>query len=268
MEEQLGAALVAFVFMTLFSLCMVLLGIIAIRNDRMTGHYFLAAAIFGMLGAATTPLAVWGWLPFTALTFHALELGVIIEATLFALALAYQMRSNQEKRLRAEHLARIDSLTSLYNRRGFMALAEPIWSTAVRNARPLILIMLDLDDFKKVNDQYGHDAGDQVLVETAHLLAKVCRTGDILSRWGGEEFMLLMPETNLEDACIFAERVRRSIEAQQITTTKGSILITASFGIAARDQHLCLEELINEVDGYLYKSKHSGRNRVSSTQDY
>jgi diguanylate cyclase (GGDEF)-like protein len=266
MGSQLGAALVAFVFMTLFALGMVLLGIITIRNDRVTGRYFLAAALCGMFGAATTPLAVWGWLPFTSLTFHALEFGVIIEATLLALALAYQMRHHQESSLRAEHLSRLDPLTGLYNRRGFLALVEPIWSLAVRNGRPLILIMLDIDYFKQVNDQHGHAAGDRVLVETADLLAKACRMGDILARWGGEEFILLLPETDLEQACLFAERVRQSIETRRLAIRPDTIAVTASFGVVERDQQFGLDELINEADKWLYRAKQSGRNRVSSAQ--
>jgi len=266
MGSQLGAALVAFSFMALFTLGMVLLGIITIRNGRVIGRYFLAAALCGMLGTASTTFAVWGWLPVTTMTYHALEYGVIIEATLLALALAYQMRLYQETIQRAKHLSRIDPLTGLYNRRGFFDMAEPIWSTAERKSRPLTLIMLDLDHFKQVNDQYGHATGDRVLIETAHLLSKACRMGDVLSRWGGEEFLLLLPETDLEQTSVFAERVRQSIEARRLSIRQGTIVVTASFGVVERNQHTSLEELINEADERLYEAKQSGRNRVSSVQ--
>jgi len=145
-------------------------------------------------------------------------------------------------------------------------MAEPIWSTAERKSRPLTLIMLDLDHFKQVNDQYGHATGDWVLIETAHLLSKACRMGDVLSRWGGEEFLLLLPETDLEQTSVFAERVRQSIEARRLSIRQGTIVVTASFGVVERNQHTSLEELINEADERLYEAKQSGRNRVSSVQ--
>lgn len=265
MGSQLGAALVAFSYTTLFTLGMVLLGIITARNGRVAGRYFLVAAVCGMLGAATTTLAVWGWLPFTALTYHAVEFGITLEATLFAQALAYQMRHYQQASLRAEHLSRHDSLTGLHNRRAFLELAVPIWNTAMRRGRPLSLIMLDIDHFKQVNDLHGHDAGDRALIETSHLLAQACRAGDILVRWGGEEFMLLLPETDLEQACALAERMRQSIEAQRLQIAQDTIALTASFGVAERDWQTRLEELISETDVYLYEAKQSGRNRVASS---
>lgn len=264
LDSQLDAALVAFSFAALFTLGMVLLGIITIRHGRMVGRYFIAAALCGMLGAASTTFSVWGWLPFTPLTYHGLEFGVISEATLLALALAYQMRYHQQASLLAEDLSRRDPLTGLYNRRGFFELAEPIWSTAERSCRPLILIMLDLDHFKQINDQHGHAAGDHVLVETAHMLTQVCRAGDILARWGGEEFILLLPETDLEQARAFAERVRQLIEALHLSVAQEKITVTASFGVVKRDRQLCLEELINNADEWLYKAKQSGRNKVYS----
>lgn len=262
--SQLGAARVAFSFLALFTLGMVLLGIITIRNGRAIGRYFLAAALCGMLGVASTAFSVWGWIPFTLMTYHAGEYGVLIEAILLALALAYQMRLHQQARQRSENLSRLDPLTGSYNRRGFLDLAEPSWSTAERSRRPLTLIILDIDHFKQVNDQHGHATGDRVLIEIAHLLAKACRTGDILSRWGGEEFLLLLPETDLEQARVFAERVRQSIEARRLSITQGTIGVTASFGIVESDRHASLYELINEADERLYEAKQSGRNRVCS----
>lgn len=262
--SQLGAALVAFSYTTLFTLAMVLLGIITVRNGRIAGRYFLAAALCGMLGAASTTLAVWGWLPFTRLTYHALEFGITLEATLFALALAYQMRHHQQASLHAENLARLDPLTGLHNRRSFFELAGPLWSTSERKGRPLSLILLDIDHFKQVNDQHGHDAGDRALIETARLLAQACRAGDILARWGGEEFMLLLPETDLAQACALAERMRQSIEARRLHITRDTIALTASFGVAERGDQARLEDLISDADLQLYEAKQKGRNRVCS----
>lgn len=263
MGNRQGVALVAFSFLSLFALGMVLLGILTVRHGRAAGRYFLAATLCGMLGTVSTTLAAWGWLPFTPISYHAVEFGMIIEATLLALALAYQMRQHQQASLRAELLAGLDPLTGLRNRRAFLERAGPVWSTAVRSARPLTLILLDIDHFKQVNDLHGHEAGDRALVAIAQHLSQACREGDILARWGGEEFIFLLPETDLAQACAFAERVRRSIEAQSLSVKQGSIVLTASFGVAEHTRQTRLEELINEADLEMYKAKQSGRNRVS-----
>lgn len=260
--SQLGAALVAFSYMTLFTLGMVSLGILTVQHGRPTGRYFLAAAIGGMLGTISTTLSVWGWLPFNTLTYHALEFGIALEATLLALALAYQMRHYQQSGLRAEHLARIDHLTSLHNRRAFFELSRPVWGMVERTHRPLSLIMTDLDYFKQVNDLHGHEAGDRALIAIAHLLSQACRNGDILARWGGEEFLLLLPETNLEQAEAFAERIRQSIEVLRLPITPGTLKLTASFGVVQHNQQTSIEELILEADQSLYAAKQKGRNTV------
>jgi len=114
-----------------------------------------------------------------------------------------------------------------------------------------------------VNDLHGHEAGDRALVAIAQHLSQACREGDILARWGGEEFIFLLPETDLAQACAFAERVRRSIEAQSLSVKQGSIVQTASFGVVEHTRQTRLEELINEADLEMYKAKESGRNRVS-----
>jgi diguanylate cyclase (GGDEF)-like protein len=264
LNSHLFAAIVSFSFTTLFTIIMVLLGILTVRHGRVAGRYFLLAALCGMAGTLGTALAVLGLIPFNPTTYHALEMGIILEATLFALALAYKMRNHQEVSLRSEQLARIDPLTSILNRRAFLELAEPLWSTAERNGRPLSLIMLDIDHFKQVNDQYGHNAGDQSLIIIAQLLTEACRNGDVLARWGGEEFILLLPETDLDQAYTFAQRIRRSIETYHQTINDDTLILTASFGVAQREiEQMQLNELINTADLRLYEAKQSGRNRVT-----
>ena len=260
-----GAAIVAFSFVSLFTLGMLWLGALAVRNGREVGRYFLAAALCGALGTATTTLAVLGWLPFTAGTYHAVEVGIIVEATLLALALAYQMRYHQRISRHAERLARLDPLTELHNRRAFLELAGMTWSSAERGGRPLSLIMMDIDHFKQINDQHGHEAGDQALVEIARLLERQKRTGDILARWGGEEFILLLPETDLEHAAAFAERIRLALSASRLRLAHGSVALATSFGVAERKSHSRLEDLISAADMELYAAKREGRNRVSSS---
>lgn len=264
--SHLGAAYVSFVFLSLFAFGMVALGVLTAGKGQVAGRYFLAAVLCGAIGATLTVLSVWGWLPFTVFTYHAVELGVILEATLLALALAYQVRQHQQASRISEKLARLDPLTGLLNRRACLALAGPGWSTAQRGDRPLSVIMLDIDHFKQINDQYGHDAGDRALVTIANLLSQQIRTGDILSRWGGEEFLLILPETDLAHACAFAERLRQSIAEIKLPLDHTGAVLTASLGVATRHGQRRLDELINAADVQLYDAKRQGRNRVSSAR--
>src|SRR6185437_11590894 len=133
------------------------------------------ASLISMAGALVTTLAVSGKLPFSALTFRAVEVGVMVEASIWALALGLRLRRQQEDRAHALELARHDPLTGLYNRRGFLEQALPVYSTSARNARPVAVMMLDIDHFKLVNDQHGHDAGDRTLVAVADQLRSACR---------------------------------------------------------------------------------------------
>ena len=261
-DSQAGAGIVAFSFVILFTLIMLALGVFTWRNGRSAGGYFLAAAITGVVGAATTALTVWGVIPFNMTRYHAVEFGLLAEATLLALALAYQFRDSEKARQQAEYLARHDPLSGLLNRRAFHEQVEPSWSIAVRSGRPISAIMLDIDHFKVVNDRYGHDVGDQVLVEIAQLLIENSRSGDLISRWGGEEFLLVLPETCLEQAATLAERIRQGIEARRPITRHGQISISASLGVAERSQEATLDALIALADINLYQAKRAGRNRV------
>lgn len=257
---------VAFVSVLIYTLLMVLLGVISLRHGRVAARYFLAATLCGMFGTAITDLAVWGLIPFSTLTYRAVDIGILLEATLLALALAYQMRRHQQARLKAETLARIDPLTGLLNRRAFLEQGNALWSTALRHGQPLALIMLDLDHFKSINDQHGHDMGDSCLIATARLLTQQCRTGDILARWGGEEFLLLLPATSLQEALQLAERLRQALAGLSLDSTQAGLSLSASFGVIAREQQEQLEQLINAADERLYQAKQSGRNRVCGPQ--
>ena len=253
------AAHLSFSLMLLIPLCMVLLGAYSVHQGHAAGRYYLIAVCCGMFGLVSTTLSVWGLLPFNQLSYRAVELGLLLEATLLAMALAYRVRKQQQARLQAEEMARHDSLTGLYNRRGFVEQAASLWSTAVRNGRPLALIMLDIDHFKRINDQYGHDMGDATLQASAELLRQTCRTGDVLARWGGEEFLLLLPETGLDAALALAERLRLALERLELPQ---GIRISASLGVVPREAQERLENLINAADQRLYQAKQNGRNRV------
>ena len=257
-------ALIAFSFALIAPLCMVILGLTTLKHERerVAGHYYLAAMVCGMLGMVISTLTVWGKLPFNGWTYGAIKIGMILQASLLALALSYKIRHQQSGKQLAEQMAQSDPLTGLHNRRGFTEQAAAIWSTAVRNRRPLSLIMLDLDHFKDINDRFGHDAGDLALVQTARLLERTCRSGDVLARWGGEEFLLLLPETGLAEARALAERLRVEVQGLGLATREHAVSLSASFGVIERSTQDQLEQLINQTDRLLYRAKHAGRNQV------
>ncbi|ADE11793.1 diguanylate cyclase [Sideroxydans lithotrophicus] len=261
-DSQFVAAMVAFVCTTAFTIGMFLLGILSVLRNQTSGRYFLFATFFGMLGVGVTALAVWGKIPFRPYTFHAAEFGLVIEATLLALGLSNWMRENRDALYEAEQVARLDALTHLNNRRAFMELALPYASTAGRHERPMSLVMMDIDHFKSINDQYGHQTGDLVLTAVADLLKNFSRTSDIVARWGGEEFILLLPETGLKQAINHAERLRQAIAEFRIPVGETSISLTASFGIAAHVANLSFDKMIEQADVQLYEAKRSGRNKV------
>jgi diguanylate cyclase (GGDEF)-like protein len=257
----------AFVFIALFSPLMLWLGALAVRAGYKPARYFLYGAVASMTGALLTDLSVAGLVPFNELTYRSVEIGMMLDAVFLALALAYQFRSGQNDKLVAERMARIDPLTGMNNRRAFHEITRPIWSNALRNRRDVAVILLDVDHFKQINDNYGHAAGDEVLIAIAFVLTHMAREGDVTARWGGEEFLLFLPETNLDSAIALAERLRVAISEKRVQHAKGAISFTASFGVAQRAESCtALEELTSLADRCLYRAKHEGRNRVSHTE--
>jgi len=158
-----------------------------------------------------------------------------------------------------EQLAIRDTLTGLYNRRKLDTSFAREVERAARYGRPLSVIMVDVDYFKAVNDTHGHPVGDAVLIETARLLQAALRTSDILGRWGGEEFLIICPETPIETAVPLAERLRSDYEQCEFS---GAGHLTASFGVAAHRAGHHVEDILLGADKALYQAKKSGRNRV------
>tara|TARA_B110000467_G_scaffold153977_1_gene164851 strand:- start:45 stop:1034 length:990 start_codon:yes stop_codon:yes gene_type:complete len=160
-----------------------------------------------------------------------------------------------------ESLAVTDSLTSLSNRYQFEKKLKLECERAKRFNEPLSLIALDLDHFKPVNDLYGHATGDIVLVEVANIIRSNVRKIDLVARWGGDEFMILLPCTPLEQAFVLAEKVRVKINNANLCK---DVLVTASFGVANMTENLEPMRLTIRADNALYNSKNAGRNQVSS----
>jgi two-component system chemotaxis response regulator CheY len=179
--------------------------------------------------------------------------------------LALEGRLN-ESLAREEALATRDSLTGLPNRRALSDHARIELSRAARARTTVGLILMDLDHFKRINDQYGHAAGDEALRRVAEVLQRNKRDYDFTGRWGGEEFLVLLPSTSLEQSAIVAERVRKSVEAMRLDLGGGgSVELRASLGVVCAPPvtpPVDFDDLLRQADGALYRAKADGRNRV------
>lgn len=160
-------------------------------------------------------------------------------------------------------LSELDHLTGICNRRCYNKSLETYIALAKRYKRPLSLIMCDIDYFKRINDSFGHDAGDFVLKTIASLISKNIRNTDVFARYGGEEFMIITPETTLKDAVMLAEKLRNLIESTPIFYNDIDINLTCSFGVSELREEDTIQSLEKRVDELLYISKKSGRNKVS-----
>lgn len=162
-----------------------------------------------------------------------------------------------------ERLACVDAMTGVNNRRNFLVLAETEWSRFRRYGRPLALLMFDIDFFKSVNDQYGHDVGDEVIKSVSDTLQKHRRASDVVGRLGGEEFALMLPEATLDNAVAAGERFRKLIGDRVIAVGEQQLSVTISVGASVAHAGMSgVAELIKEADVALYEAKRSGRNRV------
>lgn len=163
-----------------------------------------------------------------------------------------------------EELANTDRLTGQWTRRKFEDVAQQEIGRAERYDLALSLIFFDIDHFKQINDQHGHEVGDQVLSRVAQRIKAQLRQSDCLCRWGGEEFIIFMPHTDLEHACAIAEKLRARLAAEPLA---GQLAVTASFGVAQWRKGQTLHELVDSADRLLYRAKQSGRNRVECQPD-
>lgn len=165
---------------------------------------------------------------------------------------------------RFEDLAKTDLLTGVLNRLGIRDSLREGLENWRRYRTPFSLVLIDIDNFKKINDDHGHDIGDMILIATAKLLRDSIRKSDLLARWGGEEFMLVCPRTNIDEAHAVAEMLRKKLAETQLHSR---IKITASFGVATMSQPN-LDHMFKQADEALYDAKNSGKNKVITSSDY
>lgn len=168
----------------------------------------------------------------------------------------------EEANKKIEHTARTDPLTELANRREMVDKIENEIIRYERNQRPFSLIISDIDFFKNINDRLGHDAGDSILKQLSRFFKSHIRGQDTVARWGGEEFLFLLPETDLHGASILAEKMRKGVASKTHYFNQTEISLTMSFGISLFNNSDTYETCLKRADECLYKAKNSGRNRL------
>jgi len=170
-----------------------------------------------------------------------------------------------EIRRQIEEMAMIDPLTGLHNRRWLDNMLERLLNRCAMDDRPLTVIMTDIDLFKPFNDRFGHLAGDRVLKAVAHTMQEMLRPSDMIARFGGEEFTILLPDTSIKDGFEVAERLRRGVKETTITADDKSQLpsVTVSLGLAERQSDSTIKKLLTAADDAMYRAKKEGRNRTS-----
>jgi c-di-GMP phosphodiesterase len=187
-----------------------------------------------------------------------------IQALSHLLSIATKELDNAQKDLQI--LASTDPMTKLYNRRSFNDISESIFKISKRNKSPLSIIMIDIDKFKNVNDTYGHKTGDSVIIKLAEFLNSSNRKSDIVCRYGGEEFVILLPQTGIEGSIIVAENIRKQVENIVVKSDKNQMLnFTISLGVSEVNfrQESNIESALNRADEALYIAKNNGRNQVA-----
>jgi diguanylate cyclase (GGDEF)-like protein len=167
----------------------------------------------------------------------------------------------KERNADLERLSRTDTLTGLPNRRHLQERLVEAAASAVRRNDTMAVLMVDVDHFKRVNDTFGHEAGDRVLHDVAATLQRACRAEDVVGRWGGEEFLVVAPITTAAGAGVLAERVRAAVATEPVQLAEAECPITVSIGVAAGTGDV--EGLLRKADAALYASKDGGRNRVT-----
>lgn len=270
---------------------------VMLRRGYRLAQYFLAAFGGLLIGIALAALQAYSVLGTSIWTEYSLQIGSLLEITLLSFALAHRLKLAQEAniRLQTAHAAELedrvqartldldralleltqantrlhdltvrDALTGIYNRQFLNERLPQIWRQAQRWHQAISVLMIDIDHFKHVNDHHGHAAGDQALKLVAEALAgQLGRPGDLAVRYGGEEFLALLPQTDIRGASHVAERLRQTVEALHCQINDQTIKLTVSIGVAQSipTPHSRLEDLLHEADQLLYQAKRQGRNR-------
>jgi diguanylate cyclase (GGDEF)-like protein len=193
-----------------------------------------------------------------AVGVHSIAYALVTIGFLASVLIEYQQQLS--------HLATEDPLTRLLNRRGLDEALRMSLATASRHQLPVSAIMVDIDHFRRVNDSFGHEVGDHLLQRIARILQRTCRATDVVARIGGEEFLLVLPDTPLEAARAVAERIRMAVSEYPLNVDEQDIAVTVSLGVAGGQGDIDLDELSRQAGRAIYLAKRGGRNRVSSVE--
>jgi diguanylate cyclase (GGDEF)-like protein len=279
-------------------------GLRAWLSGYRAARFFVLATMASLTGSFVTALTVSGLLPYTFVHFHAAEFGILVDVVLLSLALAdrinqlhqqrraAQLQASRQRlqaaiqlekanihleqlvqdrtaelaraRDEAEQLARLDALTGVANLRALQEVAEREFMRARRYARPLSVLVFDIDLFKRINDTHGHAAGDLVIRAVADIVRTAVREVDFVARIGGEEFAVLLPDVHAAEAHITAERLRERIAGWTGAAAGQPLRCTASFGVAdVAPADASFDSVLQRADQAMYAAKQAGRNQVS-----
>ncbi len=238
------------------SLYIFFIAIFSWRHGNRSARFFILGFFSSLLGTIITALTVMGQISYHEYTYRALDFGMVIDAILLSLALSDKLKISNEQKLIAEKESRTDALTGLLNRRAYDEISTKEFKRSIRYKTPISFVIFDIDNFKEFNDTYGHHTGDQTLQHFAHLLLQIKRDSDFAFRLGGDEFLVLMPETDKAKALHLATRAQDKIKQEILKIEELALTITTSFGVAERtEDDLSIREVEKRADQALYGAK-------------
>lgn len=247
-----------------YYLLMFIPAIVVGGGRRSTVPLLLLLLLLSYLGLHTLSCAVGALAPLEPLGLALVHgFNVVIVFAMAAYTAQFYNANVRRAERRLIELATRDPLTGLCNRRNLVTLAGHEIARARRSGEPIALVMADIDRFKSINDRYGHEAGDQVILSASALLTRLCRGQDIVARWGGEEFLLLLPNTRLDAAGRLAERIRQALAETEVSIAGDALAVTISLGVTDWSTDEDLNAAIGRADRALYQSKRSGRDQVT-----
>ena len=246
--------------------------IVALKNGSNDAKFYIMFMLLYVVSLVIIIIMSMGLVEYNNFTRYSFNVSAFLEISFFSLVLANRFNSTKKEKLLVEtalkdteELSNRDGLTNLHNRRYLEAHSTNYFNEAIANKQTLCVMMLDIDKFKLVNDNYGHGVGDIVLSSVADIFTTITRESDIVVRYGGEEFIIILPNTSLENTQAVAEKIRAKIEETKMKYEDDKeLLVTISLGISLlNSEDTDIESIITRADKALYESKNTGRNRVS-----